>query len=169
MVAIHVGVLQTTDFLGGHGDVGLTLTVWYDCVVCGASEVWWRNAFSKQHHRQGTPHVKWEAVFVKTFGLDWHRELFLEQWCNSVHENEFIANVIVTLNPKIVTASANVNLDEIAEKMAARKKLAENRKVDEDVDLSVSLNWQAANDDCQRVELTGDSILVTRWVNGHWP
>ena len=58
------------------------------------------------------------------------------------------------MNPKIVTASANVNLDEIAEKIAVRKKLAEDRKVDEDVDLSVSLNWQAANDDCQRVELT---------------
>ena len=106
---------------------------------------------------------------MKTFGLDWHCEFFLEQWGNREHEKEFIANVIDTLNPKIVTASANVNLDEIAEKIAAKKKLAEERKVGEDVDLSASLNWQAANDDCQRVELTGDSILVTRWVNGHWP
>ena len=31
------------------------------------------------------------------------------------------------------------------------------------------LGWQAANDGTQRLVLAGDSILVTRWCNGHWP
>ena len=60
---------------------------------------------------------------MKTFGLDWHRELFMEQWCSSVHEKEFIANVIATLNTNTVTASANVNLDEIAEKLLRGRNL----------------------------------------------
>ena len=31
--------IESTDLLGGYGDVGLTQTVWYVCVVCGARKL----------------------------------------------------------------------------------------------------------------------------------
>ena len=63
-----------------------------------------------------------------------------------------------------------MNQDEIAEKLAAKKKREREVRTDaEEMDLGDQLGRQPANDTIQRVELTGESILVTRWANGHLP
>ena len=142
--------------------------------LCGMwrPEAWWRNPFSKLHHRAGTPHIKWEHVFVINFGLNWQKEMFKEDW--NQREEEFIDKALKKLNPKVVTKSAAANQDEVAERVAAKKKQKEENaegmpEEQEEKAPEEKLGWQAANDGTLRLELAGDSILVTRWCNGHWP
>ena len=92
-VAIHVRVLQRIFRFSkrlrrskDHTDQVVRL--------CGIwrPEAWWRNPFSKLHHRAGTPHIKWEHVFVINFGLNWQKEIFKEDW--NQREKEFIVKAL---------------------------------------------------------------------------
>lgn len=110
--------------------------------------------------------MKWEDAFRRTYGEQWHEQLFKDEWSGQAHEKHFVETTLARLNRKVVAKTTSFNIDELEEKIRAKNEAMQ--KLEEEVEPPLK-SWQLARDEQTRIELTGDSKLIVSWINGHWP
>jgi ribonuclease HI len=109
-----------------------------------------------RHERPG-PHLRWETVFVKTYGDFWKRQAASIGWNRERGAFRTKAYELFRIRP-------------FEDRYARRSKSVQKQPKAKRARLihRVPLEWSPANSDGCRLEVVGDSNLIINWLNGIW-